>query len=319
MDGAVVSRTSPSRAVDAEAAAWLARLYGDEDVRPALDAWLAESPAHAAAFARANEVWAILPRAARTGEETAHVGRAPRRTRLYGVAAGIAASLLLGLVGLWWSLGSAGDYATRPGEQKVATLEDGSRLALNTDTRVGVRFDDGRRQIMLEKGEAMFEVAHDADRPFIVVAGETRVQAIGTVFIVRRTADDVIVTLIKGEVAVSHDQPPTARASRGTLVLRPGEKLTEPADGPARIEPESVEVATAGRRGQTVFQETPRGEAVPDLDRYGGPVIMVDDPRVAALPISGVFATNAADFAEAAATVHGLRVEKDGDRLHIRR
>lgn len=319
MDGAVVTRTSPSQTAEAEAAAWLARLYGDDDVRPALDAWLAEDPAHAAAFARASEVWAILPRAARAGEERAHVGPAPERARLPGVAVAIAASLLLGLGALWWSLGSAGDYATRPGEQKVATLEDGSRIALNTDTRVGVQFDGGRRHIKLEKGEAMFEVAHDADRPFVVVAGDTRVQAIGTVFIVRRTADDVIVTLIKGKVAVSHGQPSAAGATEGPLMLRPGEKLTEPEDGPIRIEPESVEVATAWRRGQTVFRETPLGSAVSELNRYGGPVIVVDDPRIAALPISGVFATNAADFAEAAATLHGLRVEKEGDTLHVRR
>jgi len=313
-----MSRASPTRIVEAEAAAWLARLYGDEDARPALDAWLAEDPAHAAAFARANEVWAILPRAARS-EEAADVRAVPRRASLPRVGVAIAASLVLGVMGVWWSLGNAGDYATRPGEQKVATLEDGSRMALNTDTRVGVQFDDGRRHIRLEKGEAMFEVAHDADRPFVVVAGDTRVQAIGTVFIVRRTADDVVVTLIKGKVAVSHDQPPAGGAGRETLVLRPGEKLTEPENGPARIEPESVEIATAWRRGQTVFRDTPLGEAVTELNRYGGPVILVDDPRIAALPISGVFATNAADFAEAAATVHGLRVEKDGDALHIRR
>jgi len=311
-------RTPPARSVDAEAAAWLARLYGEEDVRPALDAWLAEDSAHAAAYARASEVWAILPRAARS-EKMAPAGRPPSRIRLSSAALGIAASLLLGMAGVWWLLGSAGDYATRPGEQKVATLEDGSRMALNTDTRVGVQFDDGRRHIRLEKGEAMFEVAHDADRPFVVVAGDTRVQAIGTVFIVRRTADDVVVTLIKGKVAVSQGQSPAGRAGPEALVLRPGEKLTEPAHGPPRIEPESVEVATAWRRGQTVFRDTPLGEAVTELNRYGGPVIMVDDPRIAALPISGVFATNAADFAEAAATVHGLRVEKDGGALHIRR
>ena len=314
-----MTRTSPSRTLDAEAAAWLARLYGDEGVRPALEAWLAEDAAHAAAFARANEVWAILPRAARPADERARVAAAPQRPRLSRAAVALAASLLLGFGGLWWSFGTGGDYATRPGEQKVATLDDGSRIALNTDTRVGVQFDDSRRRITLEKGEAMFEVAHDAARPFVVIAGDTRVQAIGTVFIVRRTGDDVVVTLIKGKVAVTPDQPPAGRATEAMLMLRPGEKLTEPADGPIRIEPESVEVATAWRRGQRIFRETPLGSAVAELNRYGGPVIMVDDPRIAALPISGVFTTNAADFAEAAATLHGLRVEKEGDTLHIRR
>ena len=103
----------------------------------------------------------------------------------------------------------------------------------------------------------MFEVAHDASRPFVVVAGDTRVQAIGTIFTVRRTRDDVVVTLIKGRVAVSHG----GQAAAVPVVLRPGEKLTEPAGGSARIEPESVEAATAWRRGQTIFRDTPLGAA----------------------------------------------------------
>lgn len=306
-----------SRSLDAEAAAWLARLHGDADARPALDAWLEEDAEHAAAFARANEVWAILPRAARTGGESPGVATDHRRRPRVSLA--IAASVVLGLAGAWWSLGTFGDYTTKPGEQRIATLEDGSRIALNTDTRVDVTFRSGQRHIKLEKGEAMFEVAHDADRPFVVVAGDTRVQALGTVFIVRRSADDVTVTLIKGKVAVSRDQPRAGGAPVRPLILQPGEKLTEPAEGPVRIETEPVDVATAWRRGQTVFRDTPLGAAVTELNRYGGPVILVDDPRLAALPISGVFTTDAADFAEAAATLHGLEVEREGDALHIRR
>jgi transmembrane sensor len=317
-----VSRTSPSRNVDADAAVWLARLHGDEAgaVRPALDAWLAESPAHAEAFGRANETWAILPRAARYGRE--EIRPRPERARpwvLYPAALAACLLLVVGFGAFWWSLSDAGAYATRPGEQKVATLADGSRIALNTDTRVDVRFSDARRQIQLERGEAMFEVAHDAARPFVVVAGDTRVQAIGTVFTVRRTRDDVVVTLIKGRVAVTHERGRPGGATEAPLMLRPGEKLTEPVEGPSRIEPESVEAATAWRRGQTVFDETPLGSAVSELNRYGGPPIVVDDPRVAALPVSGVFATNAPDFAEAVAALHGLRIEKEGDTLHIRR
>ena len=314
-----MTRSIPLRGIDAAAAAWLARLYGDPDaaVQPALEAWLAEDPAHARAFERANETWAILPRAARCGEET--LAPRPSPWRLHPAAIAACLALVVGCSGLWWALAADGAYATRPGEQKVATLEDGSRIALNTDTQVDVRFDADRRRIELDKGEAMFEVAHDAARPFVVIAGDTRVQAIGTVFTVRRTRDDVVVTLIKGKVAVSHQRPRSPGASAAPVVLRPGEKLTEPRDGPSRIEPESVEAATAWRRGQTVFRETPLGSAVAELNRYGGPPIVVDDPRVAALPVSGVFATNAADFAEAVATLHGLRIENEGDALHIRR
>lgn len=311
-----------TRSIDAEAAAWMARLHGDRKstAQSALDAWLSEDPEHAAAFERANAIWAILPRAASyEQDEVRHSPPSARPKALYAVAA-IAAclSLLVGLGVLWGALSDAGAYATRLGEQKVATLQDGSRIALNTDTQVDVRFDAGRRRIELDRGEAMFEVAHDAKRPFTVVAGDTKVVAIGTVFTVRRTRDDVVVTLIKGKVAVSHERS-RGEGADAVVMLRPGEKLTEPANGPARVEPESVETATAWRRGQTVFRDTPLGSAITELNRYGGPPIVVDDPRVAALPVSGVFATNAADFAEAVAALHGLEIEQRGESLRLAR
>lgn len=314
-----MSRAESIRRLDAEAAAWLARLHGDQAAaaRPAFEAWLAESPNHAAAFDRVNEAWAILPRAARLADEAPRLRSSAAPAWRLRPAAALAACLVLfvGSGTLWWMVSEAGAYATQPGEQKVATLEDGSRIALNTDTRVDVRFNADRRRIELDRGEAMFEVAHDASRPFVVVAGDTRVQAIGTIFTVRRTRDDVVVTLIKGRVAVSHG----GQAAAVPVVLRPGEKLTEPAGGSARIEPESVEAATAWRRGQTIFRDTPLGAAAAELNRYGGPAIVVDDPRVAALPVSGVFATNSADFAEAMAALHGLKVEREGEKLHIAR
>src|SRR5690606_20728867 len=149
------------------------------------------------------------PRAAHQLEADRSSTTRPERPRrgVPAVAAALAASLVIALGGVWWLTEVRGAYATRPGEQKVATLKDGSRIALNTDTRLDVRFDAGRRRIRLDRGEAMFEVAHDADRPFVVVAGDTRVQALGTVFIVRRTGDDVVVTLVKGRVAVVRDDP----------------------------------------------------------------------------------------------------------------
>lgn len=323
-----------SLSLDAEAAAWLARLHADDQdagLRPALEAWLAETPEHAAAFDRANSVWAILPRAATDNQDEIGLQAAPRvarRTaqrprrplsRPAALAMAAALSLLAGLGVVWWSLADAGDYATRVGEQRVATLEDGSRIALNTDSHLEVRFDSDRRRIDLGQGEAMFEVAHDADRPFVVIAGDTRIVALGTVFTVRRTRDDVVVTLIKGRVAVSHQGSRNAIAGDAVVTLRPGEKLTESVNGPSRIEPQSIETATAWRRGQTVFEDTPLGLAVAELNRYGGPEIVIDDPRLAALPISGVFATNASDFAEAAAALHGLRLEKRGETLRIER
>jgi transmembrane sensor len=316
-----MNRVASSSRIEAEAAAWLARLHADqhETTLAALNDWLAEDAAHALAFERANEVWAILPRAVRRGEDHTRLQPISHRRPWLRPGLAMAASLVLGLGVLWWSLGSAGDYVTRPGEQQVATLNDGSRIALNTDTRVDVRFDADRRHITLDRGEAMFEVAHDAERPFVVIAGDTRVQALGTVFMVRRTPEAVIVTLIKGEVAVTRETSGAGEGSESPMLLQPGERLTEPQAGPARIEPTSVEAATAWRRGQTIFEETPLGAAVTELNRYGGPQVVIDDPRVAALPISGVFTTNAPDFAQAVADLHDLDLDREGDTLRLRR
>ena len=153
-----MSRTLSAQDIEAEAAAWLARLHGDQGdaARDALEVWLAEDPAHAAAFERASEVWAILPRAARHGEDEARLRPAPEGQPWLRTAMAVAASMVLGLGVLWWSLGATGDYVTQPGEQQVATLGDGSRIALNTDTRVDVQFDADRRRITLDRGEAMF-------------------------------------------------------------------------------------------------------------------------------------------------------------------
>src|SRR5690606_24942303 len=139
---------------------------------------LAEDPAHAEAYARAVEVWAILPRAARFDDVSQSTSWQAGRRSWARPALALAASLLLGLAVLWWGWDRGAHYATRPGEQQVATLADGSRIALNTDTRVGVQYDAQRRSIRLDRGEAMFEVAHDPNRPFVVIAGETRIEAL---------------------------------------------------------------------------------------------------------------------------------------------
>ena len=317
-----MSRGAPHRSVDAEAAAWVARLHGDgrTPVTDAgLKAWLDIDPAHQDAFERATEIWAMIPGAAlcRAAEPAAPVQLQVRRPRMPLHQLALAASILLviGLGSLFWLFARADGYSTAIGEQKVATLEDGSRIALNTDSKVAVRYGVRERLVELERGEAMFEVAHNVARPFIVRAGDKQVRAVGTSFVVRRQGDDVVVTLIQGKVAVTD-----TRAARDVTptFLTPGERLKAPAVGPVRIDQQPAEAATAWRRGQAMFGDTPLADAVAELNRYGGPRIEVDDPGLAALPVSGVFATNdTEEFAQAVAALHGLKITRNGRTLHI--
>ncbi len=329
MDGAVVSGGFLDNAVDAEAAAWVARLQSGEteSAEAGLQQWLQADPAHVDAFERATEIWAMLPGAAlcsqaeKDARARSHAEPEPRPRQRHAAFALVALLVLLLAGGVLATFGASPGYSTERGEQRTATLNDGSRIVLNTDSRLDVDFTTGMRRVRLDRGEAMFEVAPDADRPFIVTAGDTQVRAIGTVFIVRRDGDSVVVTLIKGKVAVSDiAAPQRGRTPVPAAELSPGERLTASTDGPAIVEPESIEAATAWRRGQAIFRETPLASAVAELNRYGGPRLEVADPHVAALPVSGVFATNdTPEFAEAVAQLHGLHVEKDGDTLRISR
>nr|WP_257215131.1 FecR domain-containing protein [Sphingomonas sp. R-74633] len=207
-------------------------------------------------------------------------------------------------------------YSTAIGEQKVATLEDGSRIALNTDSSVEVRYDAKERLVELDRGEAMFEVAHNSARPFLVRAGDKQVRAVGTSFVVRREGGTVIVTLLQGKVSVTDIRPAATKPL--PTYLNPGDRLRAPLEGPAQIDAQPADIATAWRRGQAMFSDTPLADAVIELNRYGGPRLIVDDPRLAGLRISGVFATNdTGEFARAVAALHGLRVEQVGQTMHI--
>lgn len=307
----------------AEAAMWLARLQGDART-PAREAafkdWLAADPAHQSAFEKATDIWAALPGAAQLLDAPAPRAATvvPIRGRRWPVVQlALAASVVLAIgLGLFMMLARPAAYSTAVGEQKVATLEDGSRIALNTDSSVEVRYNPAERLVELDRGEAMFEVAHNAARPFIVRAGDKQVRAVGTSFVVRREGETVIVTLLQGKVAVTDIRP--AAVKPPTTYLNPGDRLRAPVEGPAQIDAQPADVATAWRRGQAMFADTPLADAVTELNRYGGPRLVVDDPRLAGLRISGVFATNdTGEFARAVAALHGLRVEQAGQTMRI--
>ena len=317
----VTPDTLPRRDVDAEAAAWLARLHGperDASTEAAFKAWAHADPSHEEAFERATEIWAMIPGAMLCADAPVSAPIPIRRASLRVTAFAIAASLLLviGAGAGWWLLSSPFDYAMRVGEQKVATLEDGSRIALNTDTEVDVSYEKDIRRVTLERGEAMFEVAPNPDRPFVVRAGDKLVRAVGTSFIVRRDAGGVVVTLIQGKVSVSDVSQAAARPT----MLAAGERLTVTGNAPSLIDQPPIDAATAWRRGQAVFSDAPLAAAVAELNRYGGPHITIDDPHLASLRVSGVSATNdTAEFAQAVAALHGLRIQRTNAELHLLR
>jgi transmembrane sensor len=208
----------------------------------------------------------------------------------------LAAVLLLALAaGLGWYLWpGAPSYRTEVGGLAAVPMSDGSKITLNTDSVVRVAVSEAERRVELDQGEAFFEVAQDARRPFVVRVGSRRVIAVGTKFSVRRDAEELRVVVTEGRVRVEKDVGDTITQLPAGAVARTG-------GGGVLVQRKSipqVEELLSWRSGFVVFHQTALADAVAELNRYNTRKIVIADPSVAALRISGNFrATNVEAFA----------------------
>jgi transmembrane sensor len=218
----------------------------------------------------------------------------------------------IAVLAIWWWVGSA--YVTAHGEQRLVYLDDGSRVYLNSDSRLRVEFKASERRIRLQHGEGFFEVAKDATRPFIVEVGAQEVEALGTTFIVRHELDRTAITLVEGKVTVS----PMAVAKAFTLV--PGERLTLARLTPPALDAPRLEAVTAWRRGEVLLDATALEEAISEMNRYDKRQLFIDDAELAVVRVSGIYRTgDSLGFAQAVAELHGFDVHDGADEIHLRR
>lgn len=314
--------------VRAEAAVWLTRIQretGVEESRQALQDWLALDPEHRVAFQQVTETWEFLPGAValmsprRSAPVRSSRGSAHRRSAIRPALIGLGlAACVLAAVGVI-SIKGGPVYVTDEGQHRAMTLADGSRLTLNTDSRAKVIYSATERRIRLDRGEAAFDVAHDPAHPFVVMAGTTEVRALGTAFVVRRQGDRVSVTLVRGKVEVSGRGADPRGAKRVLAILTPGQRLQVAPQAQPQLDTPPIEIVTAWEQGEVIFEGATLAEAANEMNRYG-PIKVTVNADVSDLRISGVFATNqAAEFAAAAAQLHGLRVVRREDGLDLRR
>lgn len=323
----------------AEASVWVAKLHGDSRGR-ALEQgfrrWLIAHPNNARAFEIATAVWEeseclrqIVP--------FRPVARVERRSMWRPIFATLACAMVLAIVGVVW-FHYAGVISTKVGEQRQLALQDGTRVILNTDTAIKVKYDESARRVELRRGEALFNVAKHSDWPFIVVAGDRQVKAVGTSFVVRKEAQRLAVTLVEGSVVVSPvktaiaelvqpkveeapspvEQPAATAAARddGEITLAAGQRLTFSAGAATRLDTPSVEKTTAWRRGQVILDDTPLRAAAAEMNRYSESKLIVEDSEAASLLINGLFqAGDSSRFANAVAQAHGLTVIQRGNEI----
>lgn len=279
----------------------------------ALESRLARDTDFAQAYRKVEESWESVGRHAASPELMAlreqAIARArqasSRRWALPGARRPHAikwAAALLATCGIAWQLSpygyQPGTYRTGFGEQRAVELPDHSRIALDARTRLRVRFSADARIVQLLEGQAQFSVAKDPARPFKVEAGARTIVAVGTVFDVEYVDEQVHVAMVEGRVAVL-TQAKTSASS--PIELTAGEALAVRADGAATLLPNAdIEAATAWRDGKVIFRGETLSVAVHRLNRYSRQQVVIDDPALAQMKLSGVFDSGDAQaFAEA--------------------
>jgi len=292
-----------------EAARWYARLRAEdcsEDERSAFERWRALSRAHADAYeaagllaesvsrfaAQNDALHAMAERAFALGAERSHQ-RWPRRWVIAGLCA--AASAAVAMVTLYvrpdWLPGvnAVASYATHDDEQRTVTLDDGSVVHLDVGSSVSVRMSRKERHVDVLAGRALFEVSHDAHRPFAVYAGGSRTTALGTQFQVQWRDRQVTVTLAQGSVRVDDVADGRLPSER----LAPGQQITLTAavGGSWIRHTVDPQVVTSWSHGRHIFRETQLEDAIEEINRYAVQKVRLGDATLASLPVSGDFIT----------------------------
>ncbi len=295
----------------------------------ALCAWLKESDMNRIAFARLEHSWREADRIGALGAAAAPPPTRRRFTRVVmqwprWLPIGLAASLLLAI-----GIGAGGlfdrsDVAaaavridTGVGQRKLVALADGSRMELNTASLARAAVGGATRDVWLEEGEAYFEVAHDAGRPFVLHAGERQVTVLGTKFAVRRDRGRLSVFVREGRVRV--DDMAGAGAGRSTTIT--GGDIAISWGGAMLVTAKSdlrVEGALAWRGGMLDFDRQPLSEVAAEFNRYNRQHLVVTDTVPREMRIGGTFpAKQPAQFARLLRDAYGLNVRETPDAIII--
>lgn len=262
-----------------EAVAWHTRLTsGDISAaeRAGFEMWRKQNLAHDQAYRKIENLWQMLEVPVRADRHRRKKTSKFAHFQRWGLGLAVAASLLLMVtLGMFpdylhqpWA-----DYSTHIGERTSIRLEDGSVAHLNTDTAFDVTWHDNERRVVLFRGEAEFEVAHDSSRPFRVQAGNTITEALGTRFIVRYADSAGAVTLLEGKVRTKQTE-----RNGAFVTLHPGERVAFNAQNLGEVSVADVSATEAWRRGRLIMNFVTLKQVVAEINRYHrGQVTLLGD------------------------------------------
>jgi transmembrane sensor len=264
-----------------------------------------------------------------TTRVSAPVARGEARHVRSGFAwAAAAAVLLMGVGVALFMLKTPQEFRTALGEQRSVLLADGSRVTLNTASTIEVDLRRGRRDVRLVRGEALFEVAHNPARPFVVRAGNALLNDVGTQFNVDMRSNGTTVTVVEGRVAVNSGSPresaggQAAHGGPGTLealILGANDRVViTPAGLGAPQHGVNVSSAVAWTQRQLVFEHRPLSEVAEEFNRYNRDRIDIDSAELKRQEVTGVFeAKDPASFIAFLSSIPGVEIREGANGTHI--
>lgn len=338
-----MTQRETSAEINETAAGWAARIDGaqlDDGAQAQLDDWLAGDPRRLGAYARARALFVHSGRLKAFGDDfdpDAYFLESPeaapsealddraeetamRRRRFLAAGGAAIAAATAGILG--FSLEAAArTYKTGRGEIRLVPLKDGSSMTLNTSSTARISFTDEQRHVELIEGEAIFDVARDAERPFVVKAGDTHVRAVGTSFTVRRLTQEPVQILVRqGTVEVNRTGAHKGSVQRLSANMRAVASPTAPMIFTTTVAPTELMLELAWREGMLAFEDAPLQQAADQFARYSEMHIAFAEPAIGRETVTGLFAANdPAGFARSVALGLDLKADISGGTIVLRR
>lgn len=309
-----MNHTDPLSLSD-EATEWLIRVRerpDDPDLRSAFEEWILRSPAHRREWERTCRAWRVLGEARKPASSASRQRKTATVPRTYGVAAIAGAGLCLAILfAPSLLIRMRADFTTTTGVSQAITLEDGSRVLLAPDSALASQFSGAKRGVVLLKGEAFFDVAHDRNKPFVVEGGGLNIEVLGTAFDVKLDSNQSEVALARGSIKAS------ASASIETLV--PGDVL-ELDHNSQSVTKTRIPVEDIGswRDGRLYVVDAPIGSVVAQIQRYHSAWISIPDRALATQRVTGIYDLTTPDEAlRALVDPYGGKVRKMADLVRV--
>ena len=310
-----------------EASGWIVRIKAhdaSEREREQFQRWLDAHPAHQAAYAKLERTWGAVESLQHLRGRAAANETTPRRRSWLAPAAAIAACALLAIsAGVWFTRTPArppGEhYATAPAEVRTITLADGTTVTLSGAGEASIAITETERRVELTRGYALFDVAHDPERPFVVHTPQGDITVLGTSFVVRISEGEVRTTVLRGRVAGAAEarslfsrgvNPITATANQEIVLSEGRAELIG-------ISAETLPRRLAWRDNMLAFDGETLNEAIAQVSQQTGWQFELADPSLGEMRVGGYVHADPEAFIELMSSSLDLDARREGERRVI--